>query len=686
MQTSRIYTAEGDSAESQKRYLISELFEPDETLRRLELPILKWPEDYSPKSPEGKLLTSLGLRAFPTYLELVDIIANASRNKNIPLRSLALRYFINNFNQKGYDDHDHTSIQVPYLPLRGQDILGTSRTCFTNERVAILGFNVLAKELHAHAPKFGVQLNPPIQECIDKLLLNPPNSKQRARELFEYFAGRLNEITRPQSDMLNNSPIVPILSKSSRSEVGSEKSEVIRLVPPRLCFLGSDEKYNAIFNYVDFGQEANAFLLRCGSKHEPSGLDLAKTIVKEPARIFTQLGISKYSNLLQVLAGSWSSLQKDKGLASQMRTAKFLLAFRELPGQPENLMEDENYQDVRTAELASADQIVIIDDTTTYNQFKAGLLSAPTEVVLENFYYELGASELGSLVEEHYGIGARARDQGIALQLQKLIEERVPLYLYEKSQDAIKNNASWIEKHLSVILVESISLRKTLRGHRHIHKESRSAAINATRGEYTLSITARFDMYEVSQVLVPLLLRRCRTQDMVLLDVILSTDLRKLKARGFHVQRILRQHEAKAQIAEEARKRQLEQEAEEIKETEARLNKQKAQDAANAQGPEPMPGVFPDSPDRSIIPPPADPDWPNQTPRGFFSGLGKRFGLEKRRNSALQMKDGEGNISETGTSTPADSPPPYSLEDKRKPGKQATQTETVTAPHRLRQK
>ena len=685
LQTTRFCVAEGDPAKAADRYLISDLYEPDESLRRIKLPILQWPGNYQPLSPYGRFLTSLGLRAFPTHSELVNIIANASHKKDISLRNHAFKYFFDNYSSRGYDVYDHTKIQVPYLPLQDQDNLEIPANCFTNKSVAMLGFNVLDETLHAHASKFGVQANPPIQHCIRRLILNPPNSKPRAREIFEYFAGRLNEITREQSDRLNDSPIVPILSKLSSSGAVHEKSEVIKLVPPRLCFLGSDEKYAAIFDYVDFDQEANAFLLRCGSKHEPTSSDLAQILVKEPARIFTQLGISKYSELLQNLAGSWSVLKNDKVLAKKMKEAKFLLGFREVPGQTENLMDDDNHQDAKTAELASADQVVIIDDMITYNKFKAGLLTAPQEVLLENFYSELGAFELASLVEEQYGIGALERDQRIASQLQKLIEERVRLYLYDVPQDLIKNNASWVEKHLTVVLVRSISLRKTLRGHTHVHQESRSAAVNTAHGGYTLSVTANFDMFEVSQVLVPLLLRRHKTQHPMMLEMILSTDLQKLQSRGYNVRRILRQHAAEARIAEEARKRQLAQEAQEIKEAEAKWSGQRAQDAANSEDSDLMPGEFPDSPDRSTGPLAVDSDSPVQTAREFFSSLGKRFGFEKKKYPDLPIQAREENIVETETSNQRDLPPPYSLEDEQKSARQPTQTETLTASHRLRQ-
>jgi hypothetical protein len=687
LQTTRICLAEGHSDKSSERYLVSDLYEPDESLRRLKLPILQWPGIYNPSSPEGRFLSFLGLRTAPTYLELVGIMAKASHNQDGPLRHQAFKYFIDNHHSKGYDTYDHASIQIPYLPLQGHDKLEIPKNCFTNESVTILGFHVLRKELHAHASKFGVQTNPPIQECIKKLVQNPPNSKRGARELFEYFAGRLNEITRQQSDILKDTAIVPVSSKYRTSALGSEKSEVIRLVPPRLCFLGSDEKYEGVFDYVDFGQEANAFLLRCGSKHEPSNLEVAMLLVKEPAKVFTQLGISRYTELLRNLAESWSSLKKGKELAKSMRTAKFLLAFRELPSKADKMEnDDENDQGVRTAELASAHQIVIIDDTITYNQFKANLLTAPLEETLEQFYYDLGAPGLGSLVEEYHDLGALARNQQVALQLQKLIEERIKLYLYDVPQDMIKNGAGWVERHLSVVLVESISVRKSLRGHNRVHKEARSAAINNARGEYTLSVTGKYDMFEVSQVLVPLLLRRHKTQHTMMLEMILSTDLRKLQSRGYNVQRILRQKAAEARVAEEARKKQLAQEAQAIKESEAKWNDQKAQDAAHMQQQDSMPGVFPDSPDRSSIPPAVQTERASLKPRNFFSDIGKKFGFENGKHNAIQTKARESQADETEMPNQVESPPPYSLEDERKSGKHPSQAETVTAPHRLQQK
>jgi hypothetical protein len=101
--------------------------------------------------------------------------------------------------------------------------------------------------------------------------------------------------------------------------------------------LGSSSTYADIFDFVDFGNEANAFLLKCGSKNEPTKLELAALACKEPARL---LGImqspEKYLNLLRTLADDLSMLKKDKVLFKQMKQSQFLLGSVEIPGNKEN--------------------------------------------------------------------------------------------------------------------------------------------------------------------------------------------------------------------------------------------------------------------------------------------------------------------------------------------------------------
>ena len=688
LQTTPICLADKSSSElSQQRYLVSDLFEPNDSLRRLQLPIIQWPGIYRSSSPEGRFLSFLGLRTAPSYLELVEIMSGAT--KEPALRAYAFQYFIENYHMRGYDSFDHLSISTPFLPLQDQEKLAKPEDCFSNERAGILGFSILRKDLHPHAPKFGVRNDPPIQQCIQRLIKEPPQSRRSARELFQYFAGRLSEIDRQHSDMLGGALIVPVSSKLIGSESKNEKSAHLRHISPRLCFFGSDERYAEVFDYVDFGEVANQFLLRCGSKHEPSISELAALLVQQPGKLFALLEIPRYLELLRNLAESWPILKKNKDLVKLMRKVPFLIAYREHPSQAPKV-DDEDDRSIRTAELASASQIVIVDDNITFAQFKTSLLTAPLEETLESFYYDLGTPELGSLVDENHSIGATARNQSVALDLQKLVQERSRLYFYDIAPELIKHDAKWIEKSLSVVLVQSISLRKTIKGQAHVHNESRSAAINPSRNGYILSVTPKFDLFEVSQVLVPLLLKRSKTQQIMMLEMILSTDLRKLQSRGYNVQRILRLKAAEERIAAETRKKQRSQEEKEIRDLEAKWNKDNAQKTTKAQQQQSMPGVFPDSPDHNPnyanrFPPPEE-DQEAQKPRGFFSDIGKRLGLENTTHPMLPNRSSEGLINGRAKTLQDDLPPPYSQEDVTKSSRPVPQPEVVTAPHRLQQK
>lgn len=303
-----ICPAEGNMTE--KRYLVSDLFEPDESLRRLMVPILQWPGSYNSQSDEGRFLSILGLRASPSYLELIEIISRAGHTQNVALRNHAFKYFIDNYHTKGYENHDHANVSLPYLPLEGSNELEKPTGCFTNDRAGVLGFRILKKELHGNSHKFGVQRDPPIQECIDRLLKGAPKTKGVTREIFEYFAARTNEIDRQSSDTLSESSIVPIFPKPTNSSSNPKEGETLRFVPPRACFLGNDERYADILDYVDFGQKANTFLLHCGSKHEPNTTELAEIVIRGPAKMFTMLGNQRYVELLRKIAESWPSLKK----------------------------------------------------------------------------------------------------------------------------------------------------------------------------------------------------------------------------------------------------------------------------------------------------------------------------------------------------------------------------------------
>ena len=686
LRTMKICPAETEALQpSAERYLALELFEPDQALRRLKLRTMHWPGIYRPESQEGRFLKLLGLRPYPGYTDLIQIMSTAAASGDLTLRDQALRYFIDYHQTKGYSLYDHSSVTSGYLPIEGSEKkVATPNDCFSNERAAIMGFDILRRDLHVHALKFGVKPDPPIAECVSRLISSPPQSRRNARELFAYFASRLSEMHDRYAETLSGASIVPVAAKPS--SIDSSKSEISERtvhIPPRICFLGDGEKYADIFDYVDFGQEANTFLLRVGSKHEPSTIELTKLLVREPARIFTVLGDTRYLELLRSVAASWRTLRKDKALVKDMKAAKCLLAYREISSNSsKGDYEEEEETGIKSWELANASQVVIVDDIITYNLFKSKLLAAPMEEILEEFYHSLGTPEVASLLEEQQSIGMVSKDQTIALKLQQLLQERSRLFLHDYPSEMVKHNAKWIEQNFKVKCVQTIALRRSLQGYNLSHRESRSAVVHSDKP--ILYIIAKgYDMLEVSQALVPVLLQRSKPQYIFMLEMILESSLQKLRSRGYNVGRIMQQKETEARIADEALRQQQEEQQREIREREAAWKEAHAASAAKAQQ-NAMPGIFPDSPDRPSVTHPVEEEPIMDRPRGLFSGIRKQFGFDNQRSSVQNTSTSRGR-NRVIEAPQEDAPPPYSPNEGHQSQTQTPQPETATAPYHLQQ-
>ncbi|KIV77035.1 hypothetical protein PV11_08873 [Exophiala sideris] len=653
-----------EDEDSTKRYKVSELFEPRPDLRELGLPVLAWPGLYRSSSAEGKFLSTLGLRTTPLVEELVKIMAVAGKKgpkMDLDLRDRALAYFLSHHHAYGYASFDYSSISVPFLPLENKpDELATPSQCFADAGASLLGFDILKRDWVPHATKLGVRLNPPMDLCINVLAKRPPTNYNDARFMFTYFAGRLSEINISTIPRLRETNFIPILVR------GKEKSAPKLHTSPRNCFLGESDVFGEIFHYVDFGMEANAFLMKCGTKPEPSKVEIAQILVKEPARISaTFRNAEKYMALLRSMADSAKDLKKNKELWAEMKRAPFLLASKELaPSQPSasrttprdedfDQLDDEDLQGIREFQLCSAQDAIIIDDYLNYNLFKTNILAAPQEETLEDFYFALGAPLLSALVEEAARHGPRAPDQKPAERLQKQILERSTLFLHEQPPDTIKHDAKWLEKNLQVQLVSSISLRRSLKGRDISHTEKRTAVVTAVNREYTLWITgAKPDLYQVSQALVHILLNRPKLHSAITLEMLLKTDLLELRARGFNVGRILRQKAAEARLAENKRQQELEEQQKRIQEEEKAWRASQEQTAKDRpqQKQKQLPGGFPDSPDSrtpttDMVPAtPTLDDIGRRNGRNLFSNLSRQLGFGHNRHN--------------------DPPPPYQYGDE----------------------
>ena len=679
-------------ATSSSRFKIAELYEPKDSLRALGLPIIEWPGTYSNSSNEGKFLTMMGLKSYPSGSELIRLMITSDAEKNSGRKSKALAYFITEYHTNGYASFDISAVTVPFLPVEGSENLSTPKKCFTDEGASLFGFHILRKSLHPHASKLGVKPHPPMSDCLQVLIRQPPATQRDARVIFKYLAARASDLSPQDIERVGNSPIIPITTNDL-----PEKRSRTRFVAPRLCYLGDGEDYKEIFDFVDFGQEANFFLMAVGSRREPTKVEIAKMLVKEPARISGAFqSTEKYLMLLRTLAENLPTLKKDKDLFNDMKRARFLLASRDIPpqaagqGKGKEVLDPEDDLDIREWSLSAAKEIVVVDDFQSFNLFKEHILAAPQEETLENFYVALGAVPLSGLVEEQARFGGIAADQKLGVKLHKIILERARLFLHDQPADSIQHGTRWLEHSFNVQVVNSISLTRSLKGRRVSHTQKRNAIVARLASNWGLCIyPGKYDLYEISQSLVHLILKRPKLHSTLTLEMLLKTDLLELRARGYNVERILRQKAHEARMAEDKRQKQLEEERRDLEEKEARWAETQAQ-RAKEEKPEPqsqtaMPGVFPESPNNkssagetSVAP--SEPIIPDRAPRGLFANLTKRFGLDNRSGST----SGTGEQSQSllpESSTPP--PPPYSPNDPQQP--RPEQPVSVSSPHRLQQ-
>lgn len=505
-------------------------------------------------------------------------------------------------------------------------------------------------------------------ECVNYLLANPPQSHQAAIPLFSYFASRLRELGENSLVKLRNAPFVPV-SRRNHSQ-SKEKSSGISYLSPTRVYLGTSITYGEIFDFVDFGQDANAFLFTCGAKSEPTKLEVANMACTEPARLLSVLqSPDKYLDLLKSLAESSATLHRDRDLWRKMKQSSFLLAYKELATAKETLIDlDEDEAPIKQYQLASASQIVVLDDIISYRLFKDHLVCAPEEDVLEKFYLALGAQKLSSIVQEDIRIGPQSGRTKAAESLRKHVLERSKIFLYEYSsyrRDAIKHDTKWLEQHLRVEMVNSVALRRTLKGQRQTHTEKRSAASAYNAGAWVLYVTdgGKPDMYQVGQAICQILLDRPNQQAYLFFEPFLTLDLLGLRARGYNVERILRAKAAEARIAEEERKKALEEEQKRIQERQKSWAEQSRDHITSPPvvpvagrsdrpqtPPEIMPGAW-DSPEDT------KPDMSQYAKKGksIFSNLSRQlgFGNQEDQDAQRQLEQFTDEPGEPGQSTPA---------------------------------
>ncbi|PWN54178.1 hypothetical protein IE53DRAFT_392097 [Violaceomyces palustris] len=647
------------------RYRASDLYEPLDVFKALKLATIDWPgKAWRSTSDEAKFVFELGLRRHPP---LQEILALASSTHDADLRSKALAYFFDKFNNVYRSEYSlNKAASHAFVPCK----VGSSEKielvapiqAFTNPEARIMGFAVVAPEIPlTDLPKLHLRSNPLTKDLIATLLHQPEGDEEKARKIFEYLAS-ISEFSPYDYSLLKNAEFIPVKKKPMASDAmsGTEAKveDKVTFVSPSECYFGGDSassKFKDVFVYCDFGPLAGTFLRNCGVTDEPSIEEVATKLVREPQRFYQLAGSTDaYFGILRQIATNWERIKAP--LRAEMKRSPFLLGSKRInqkkmseasAGKVVNIMDEDDDEEMEDAgsliyDLKRPAEIVIVDDANSHMLFASSVFFAPHEDLLqEGLYEQLGSPRLSTLVEEKYSADGRLLDTTRrSEEVKALVLERTPLFLFEKrstSRSEIRYDGEWLKKSLEVVEVdgEGLRLTRTLTfGSLRETNVQRSSAMATMRGKkLTLFLSAKLevDYFEVATALNKYLLTRQRLQEVLLYMTLLSTSLRNLKRRGFHVDKILSQRKAERELFE-ARQRE-----ERIK-AELEATKPKPSDDDYRNWNKQVSAVFPD----------VDPAHVDQLLRSFEDNQVERATEEMLRNPYPKRPPNQ-SITATGT-------------------------------------
>ncbi|KAI9246456.1 hypothetical protein BDA99DRAFT_592382 [Phascolomyces articulosus] len=538
-----------------RRYKAKDLYTPTEALRNLKLPLIDWKSQgrgtgstgWRSTSDESRFMAQLGLLSTPSLSCILALASPATDDKQLQMR--ALHYFIDNHKQ--YEDTYHPSqIDVAFLPCSDGKTYSIPNECFTNPEVQVLGFNSLHRDLVCVRDKLGIRENPDARRLVEAFLRSITKDVEKAKRIFEFMAGRMGDIGYQQWPKLRDIKFIPVISQNN-----------IILVEPSQCYFESGEAtfHKELFLYVDFGQVANSFLRSCGVKDEPTTMELASMLVKDPARFWNLSGGGeRYLSVLRQIAGQYYHIRSNRRLLQDMKNTAFLVGIKKsqmagLPdqtndrkdGQEDGVEADQkdNQDEFVQYRLAKASDVFIIDDTMAQQIFSP--LSAPMEPLLEEFYAHLGSDRLSRQIKETYtysqNMGVTTRSKAVT----DAIFERVPIIIYQMMSDnpqrqkELCHDDKYVKRNLKVIQARELRINRKFKHTGEQNVQPTTACADKSSFTIYISSLGEIDYYDIANALCALIFTRVRFNDAIVVERYLTATLTSLRRKGVPVDRIL---------------------------------------------------------------------------------------------------------------------------------------------------
>ncbi|KNE70311.1 peptidyl-prolyl cis-trans isomerase A1 [Allomyces macrogynus ATCC 38327] len=461
-----------------ERYLASELYLPDEALDKIDvLQLSLRGPPIKPRSREHQLLVKLKIQ---TVLPPAVIMDMAKSTTDPDLRFQVLEY--------SAAHHVLRDIDVAYLPNRAGE-LRTAKELYTHAPSAVLGFELLHERLVPIADKFNVREKPTTLAVIARVRQAPP-TKDTIQAVMTYLADRMGECTARDFSDLGKTAFLPTAS-------GYKTPTQVYLTPFPLL------------ESVDFGPAANQFLKLCGTRDEPTPIEMAEWLMAQGTEYF-ESDPKAYAEILSKVAFQIGTLKTQTRLMERLRAAPILVGIQ-------------NNEQM----LVAANGVYLVDDPVLQNIFQP--VTCPLDHILETFYEALGAKWLSVVVQDRFEITGSPHATPKTQAVQDLITTRAPLLVYDLNNNKnIRPEALDQLKQVRAYAVQTISRLRTFGD--KTHTQAMTACLSGRN--LLLSGTGDVDYFDVARGLSALIFHRPRLNDTLLLSTLLGTSLNALRDKA----------------------------------------------------------------------------------------------------------------------------------------------------------
>lgn len=215
-------------------YIISSLYEPTDEMRQLRLPLLDWGSgtQWQTHSQEGSFLFSLGLQDHPS----LDVLLHLMQEADNSIREIAFRYFIDHKTRYYGDCNPEDFSNVAFIPAKrpdGTEFLAKHSQVYFDPGCAALGFAVAREDIREAAlDKLNISRYLPAPVAIPALLSRPPNTKEKAKEIFEYLSN-LQDISPTEFQHLRDNNFIPAQEADS---------DQLIMIKPDQCYLSQEQE------------------------------------------------------------------------------------------------------------------------------------------------------------------------------------------------------------------------------------------------------------------------------------------------------------------------------------------------------------------------------------------------------------------------------------------------------------